>query len=523
MDGQRSADFAGRPTAEQGLDGTGGGMGSKMGNEILAGPPPAEHWTPAWHKRRRNDEIRALSDRLAGDWDLWRKRNYYFHAATERYLRFLVSPGRRILELGCATGSLLAALRPSFGVGIDISTKMIEIARAKHPELTFIVGDAEDAHCLATISGPFDIILMVDTIGSLDDLQSTFANLHPLCNSETRIIVAYHSHLWEPILRTAERLGLKSPSVMQNWLSSDDISAILALADFEEIQREWCILVPKRLLGLGTFINRFIAPLPIIRRLCVRNFGVFRSRLAPIQEIRSATVIIPCRNERGNIEAAVNRIPQLVDDLEILFVEGHSSDGTLVEIHRVIANYPHKDIKVVAQDGSGKGDAVRKGMTTARGDVIVILDADLTLPPEELPKFLDALASGKGEFVNGSRLVYPLEKQSMRYLNFIANVLFSKIFSFILNQRITDTLCGTKVFRKRHYQRIAEDRLYFGDFDPFGDFDLIFGATKQSLKFIEVPIRYAARRYGETNISRFRHGWLLAKMVVFSFRKLKAF
>jgi glycosyltransferase involved in cell wall biosynthesis len=189
----------------------------------------------------------------------------------------------------------------------------------------------------------------------------------------------------------------------------------------------------------------------------------------------------------------------------------------------VIGQYPDHDIKVLAQDGKGKGDAVRKAFEHARGDVLMILDADLTMPPEALPKFYEALASGKGEFINGTRLVYPMENDAMRFLNWVANRVFSWLFTWLLNQRFTDTLCGTKVLAKGHYQQIARNRNYFGDFDPFGDFDLIFGAAKANLKIIEIPIKYASRKYGETQISRFRHGWLLLRMVVFAFRKLKAF
>jgi glycosyltransferase involved in cell wall biosynthesis len=313
------------------------------------------------------------------------------------------------------------------------------------------------------------------------------------------------------------------PQGQQNWLSTEDISNLLALSDFEVVKREWRQLLPRRLLGLGYLVNRFIAPIAVIRRACLRNYIVARPLGTRQRLPMSATVLVPCRNERGNIEAAVQRIPRFCEDIEILFVEGHSQDGTLAEIERVISAYPDLDIKVLVQDGKGKGDAVRKGFANARGEVLMILDADLTMPPEALPKFYDVLVSGKGEFVNGSRLVYPMEQEAMRFLNLLANQVFSWLFSWLLNQRFTDTLCGTKVLTKKHYEQIAANRSYFGDFDPFGDFDLIFGACKLNLKVVEVPITYASRRYGETQISRFRHGLMLLRMVVFAFKKLKAF
>jgi SAM-dependent methyltransferase len=471
----------------------------------------------------RKARIRAWYDALAEGWERWRRRNAYFHEESLRYLRFLIPAGASVLELGCATGSLLAALAPARGLGVDISPRMVEIARRMHPHLAFAVADIEDLSLLEDLVGPFDFILLCDSIGTLEDIQGSFLNLHRLCRPQTRIVIAYHSGLWEPILRAAERLGLKSPTTAQSWLSADDIGAILGLADFEEIKREWRILCPKRLLGLGPFVNRYLAPLPWLRRLCLRHFVVLRSLRAAPAVPRSASVIVPCRNERGNIEPLMRRLPPFAPELEIIFVEGHSRDGTLAEIDRVIAAYPDRDIKRAVQTGIGKGDAVRQGFALARGETLMILDADLTVAPEDLPKFYEALATGKGELVNGTRLVYPMEGEAMRTLNFIANKLFSIAFSFLLNQRITDTLCGTKALRRESYARIASGRAYFGEFDPFGDFDLIFGAAKQNLKIIEIPVRYGARRYGRTQISRFRHGWLLLRMVFFALRKLKTF
>lgn len=471
----------------------------------------------------RKRAIRELSDKLASRRRDWIARNRYYYAEDRRYMRFLLRENLRVLDLGCGTGELLAALKPAHGVGVDFSAPMIEIARREHPEYDFRVGDVEDPAVIAGLEGPFDVILLSDTIGSLDDCQATLEALHPLCDRDTRIVIAYYGTLWEPVLRLAEMIGLKMPQMTQNWLSTTDIAAILELADFDVIKREWRQLLPFKLLGLGSLINRFLGPLPLLRRLCLRSYLVARSARTEGLDAPSATVLVPCRNERGNIEAAVTRLPRFCDDIEILFVEGHSSDGTLAEIERVIAAHPERDIKVAVQDGKGKGDAVRKGFDMARGDVLMILDADLTVPPEDLPKFYDALVSGKGEYINGTRLVYPMERQAMRVLNLVANQIFSLLFTWLLNQRFTDTLCGTKVLSRVHYRMIADNRSYFGDFDPFGDFDLIFGAAKLNLKVAEVPIRYQSRSYGSTQISRFRHGWMLLRMVVFAFFKLKAF
>lgn len=471
----------------------------------------------------RKSAIRDLADKLAPERDRWIQRSGFYYKEDYRYLQFLVPPASRILDLGCGTGKLLAFLKPSFGVGVDFSPGMIEVARRNYPELEFHVGDIESAEDLEQIQGTFDIILLSDTIGCLEDCDSTLRHLRRFCTQDTRLIITYYSRLWEPLLAVAEKIGIKMPQERQNSLSTGDIVNLLELAGFEVIKREWRQLIPSFFLGIGWLLNRFMAPLPGIRQFCLRNYIVARSMPQIDRQPKSVTVLVPCRNEKGNIESAVRRLPRFAPDMEIMFVEGHSKDNTLEEIHRVIAAYPDLDIKVLVQEGKGKGDAVRKGFDNARGEVLMILDADLTVPPEVLPKFYDALISGSGEFINGTRLVYPMEKDAMRFLNWLANQAFSVLFTWLLNQRFTDTLCGTKVLTQAHYRRIEANRSYFGDFDPFGDFDLIFGAAKLNLKVREIPITYASRVYGTTQISRFRHGWLLLKMVVFAFRKLKAF
>ncbi|MDE1930200.1 MAG: glycosyltransferase [Alphaproteobacteria bacterium] len=476
---------------------------------------------PARPLSPRKQRLREISDRWAPERDAFIAKNRAFHDDDRRYLGFLIPQGLRVLEIGCGTGGLLAALKPEKGVGVDISEPMIARARAAYPALDFVVGDIEDPATIAGLPGPFDVIVIADAIGMLDDCQGTFQSLLALCRPDTRLVVAYHNYLWEPVLRLAEIFKLRMPEPLTNWLRPADIANLLELAGFEPVRTEWRQLIPKRLFGIGTLINRVIATLPFIRKLCLRHYLVARPRPSGERENLSASVIVPCRNERGNVPAIVARIPQFCDDIEIVFVEGGSSDGTWDEIVRVKAANPGRDIKLFKQDGRGKGDAVRKGFAHARGDMLMILDADMTTAPEELPKFYAPLAAGYGEFINGTRLVYPLEHDSMRLINRIGNHLFSLLFTWLLNQRFTDTLCGTKALRRQHYERIAKGRAYFGEFDPFGDFDLIFGASKLSLKVVEVPVRYAARTYGTTNISRFRHGWLLLRMVGFAFWKLK--
>lgn len=469
----------------------------------------------------RKQQILRMADQLASQRIAWKRKNAYFHEQDEAFLDFLVLPGSRVLDLGCGPGDLLASLKPAVGVGVDFSAAMIEQARARHPTLQFLQADIEDAEALDAIEGPFDFIIISDTIGSLDDCQASLQLLHRHCRPQTRIIVSYYSHLWEPLLRVGEWLKLKMPQPAQNYLSPDDITNLLEIAGFEVVKREWRQLLPRRLLGVGHLVNCSLAVLPLLRRLCLRHYVVARSRRVGVPTLRSCSVVIPCRNEKGNIESAILRTPAFCEDMEFLFVEGHSQDGTLEEIQRVIEAYPDRDIKLHVQQGIGKADATYAGFDQARGDVLMILDADLTMPPEHLDKFWHAIAEGQGEYINGSRLVYPMEAEAMRFLNHLANRMFSTLFSWLLNQRYTDTLCGTKVLARADYLRLKANRNYFGDFDPFGDFFLIFGASRLSLKMVEIPIPYRARRYGETQIQRFRHGWQLLRMVAFAFVRLK--
>ena len=350
-------------------------------------------------------------------------------------------------------------------------------------------------------------------------MQQILERLHRVSHPGTRLIVNYYSSLWRPILALGRALGMISNAPQSNWLTTADIRGLMELSDWDTLVVQPRILCPARALGIGTFINRWFAPL--LTWFCLTVFCVARPARARGTGPLTVSVVIPARNEAGNIEAAVLRTPEMGAGTELIFVEGHSKDNTWDEIERVAREHPERRIKILRQSGRGKGDAVRAGFAVAEGDLFMILDADLTVPPEEMLKFYDAIVSGRAEFANGSRLVYPMEKAAMRFLNLCANKTFGILFTWILGQPLKDTLCGTKVLRRADYERIAANRAYFGDFDPFGDFDLLFGAARLNMKIIDVPIRYRDRTYGSTNIHRWRHGWLLLRMVLFAARKLK--
>ena len=445
----------------------------------------------------------------------------FYHLLLRHYYRFFVPEGLRILELGCGHGDLLADLNTSLGVGVDFAEEMVRCASEKHPELSFLVADAHGFQ----FNHQFDVVILSDLANDLWDLQSVLQNVYQHCHSGTRLILNFYNNLWRLPLGAVRCLGLGAELLEQNWFSPNDVVNLLQLAGFEVIKHQAFILVPLNIPLVSALLNRILVHLVPFRWFAMTNFVIARPRPATIynttKELPSVSVIVPARNEAGNIDTILRRIPEMGKGTEIVFVEGHSTDNTYETIVQSLATFPERNCKVMRQAGKGKGDAVRLGFGKASGDVLMILDADMTVPPEDLKRFFDAIVEGNGEFINGVRLVYPLEDQSMRFFNILGNKFFSLAFSWLLGQPIKDTLCGTKVLWRRDYTKIVDNRAYFGNFDPFGDFDLIFGAAKLNLKIVEMPVRYRARIYGDTNISRWRHGWLLLKMVGFAAKRIK--
>ena len=462
------------------------------------------------------EDIRQFFEKSSGTREKWKRRNRFYHKAIEKYISFIIPEGKRVLEIGCSNGDLLNATKPAYGTGIDFASGFVENARKKYPNLVFYHDDVENLK----LNDTFDYIILSDLVNCLWDVQTALHNIRKLCHPQTRIVISQYNYFWEPLLKTGEFLGLKLRQPAQNWFSISDIDNILQLEGYQLIKVERKLLLPKYVPILNFLFNKVLANLPLINHLNLVNFMVARLVLGEDQPY-SVSIVVPARNEKGNIENAVRRTPEFGKSMEFIFVEGNSSDNTFDEMLRVQQAWPDKNIKVMKQSGKGKGNAVREGFEAATGEVLMILDADLTMPPEELPKFYDALRYNKGEFINGCRLVYPMEKNAMRFLNLLANKFFGWFFSFILGQRLKDTLCGTKVLYKTDYQKIISNRSYFGDFDPFGDFDLLFGAAKLNLKITEIVIRYRDREYGSTQISRFKHGWLLIRMSLFAARKIK--
>jgi ubiquinone/menaquinone biosynthesis C-methylase UbiE len=473
----------------------------------------------AQDQARHTDARRSHWSNVAGQFGKFGANRYYHRRLRDVYAAHVPS-GQRVLELGCGTGELLACVQPSLGVGIDLSPVMVAEARARHPQLSFHVGDAHD---LSTLEDQFDVVILSDLLNDLWDVQAVLSQVARVSHAGTRVVLNNYSRLWEQPLSAAAFLGLARPRLPQSWLTVEDVANLLYLSGFEVIKQWPEVIWPVATPVVAGLANRYLAKLWPFRLLALTNMIVARPRPreAVAGEAWRVSVIVPARNEAGNIEQIFTRTPEMGAGTELVFIEGHSKDDTYQIIEQAIARHPQRRTQLARQEGMGKGDAVRLGFRMAQGDVLMILDADLTVPPEDLPRFFDALWKGDAEFANGVRLVYPMEKEAMRFFNLLGNKFFSLAFSWMLGQPIKDTLCGTKVLTKANYERIAAGRRYFGDFDPFGDFDLLFGAARLSLKIVDVPIRYRERTYGTTNIQRWRHGWLLIRMVAFAARRLK--
>ncbi len=452
----------------------------------------------------------------------WRGVTAYYHQCLEHLYARLTPPGSRVLELGCGRGNVLAATRPAVGVGVDLSTEMLRIARSRYPDLRFIHADVLDLD----VGESFDVIILSDLVNDVWDVQSAFevARRHALPHS--RLLLNFYSHVWQLPLQAAGRVGLASPKLGKNWITREDADHLLGLAGFETVRHFTELLWPVRTPLLDTVCNRYLARLWPFSMLALSHVMIARPR--PNRPVAGAhasdlrvSVIVPARNEAGNISAIMEAVPEMGAGTELIFVEGGSTDDTYEVIRRTIEEHPQRTAMLLRQPGRGKADAVRAGFARATGDVFMIYDADMTVPSDDLVRFYRALRDNVGEFINGSRLVYPMESGAMQYFNLVANRLFGLTFSWLLGQSIKDTLCGTKVLSREHYEQIAANRSHFGDFDPFGDFDLLFGAANLNLKIVDLPIRYRERTYGSTNIDRWRHGLLLLRMVAFAARRIK--
>ncbi len=483
-----------------------------MQDEVIPGPLPAALTERKSFVERIYQEQLPTRERAVN-----RARYYYFNL--KRLLKFIVEPGRRVLQIHCDIGHLLDAVAPARGLGIHPSAGHLEIARKNYPDLEFRQMDAHDFAC----DEKFDYVMLCNAIGDIVDVEATLLRCQKVMAPESRLVLVWTNYLWQPVFKLAERIGLKSRQPTLNWFSPSDVENLLSLTGFEPVKENQALLLPVYVPFVSWFLNSVLARIPPFHRLCYVKSLVAR----PVKTPRTlaqprVSVIVPCKNEVDNIQAAVERIPALGSHTEIVFCDDKSTDGTAEKVREMQRLHPEKDIKLVEGPGVCKSLNVWAGFDAAQGDVLMILDADLTTLPEELPYFYAAIAEGRGEFINGSRMVYPMAEDAMKPLNVLGNKLFSLAFSYLLGQRIKDTLCGTKVLWKKDYERMKALRGTWGVMDRWGDYELIFGAAKLNLKIVDLPVHYVERIHGETKMTkRFKNAAVMARMCLAALVRLR--
>jgi hypothetical protein len=452
-------------------------------------------------------KVSGQFDAIADQFEFLRKKNYYYHQEIGRFYKDVVPKGKNVLEIGCACGNLLDELEPGYGVGLDISPKMIEIAIRKYPRINFIKSMIEDYEP----GIKFDYVIISNLLEHIFDLYDFFNVLRPKISPSTKLIITGINPIWEPLMRLATSLRMRTPIQMKNFVTCKDIENILCVSGYEVIESGYRVFFPKKAPFISYFLNKLIPRLPLFKNLCVAQYIIAR----PKQELRtdrslSCSVIIPCHNEEGNVRGCVEKVPRMGDYTEILVVDDGSQDKTAAIVKDMQNKI--KNLRLVSYTPNrGKGHAVRTGFDSAKGDILIILDADMAVLPEELVKFYEVLASRQAEFVNGTRMIYDMAPGAMRFINFMGNKIFGIILSFIMGQRNTDTLCGTKAFYKSDYMNFRMGKC------PWGDFDLLFGAAKMKLKTVEIPVHYYPRLEGESKMKAFRHGMQLLKMCWYGF------
>jgi hypothetical protein len=470
--------------------------------------------TPQFEELRRS--IREKNDSIAGRRERWIRHNDYYYGQITHTLRYIIPEGSKVLFLRCSTGFLLNALRPSVGVGMDDSREQVAIARKLYPHLRFLEGSPENIR----LRQKFEYIVIA-SLEDIVDIRGVLESVKDCADRHTRILVMHYNFLWHPLVQLAEALRLKIPQHLHNWLSREDVSNLLRLSGYEPIHTKKIVLFPFYIPFLSSLLNRLLARLPLFRGLTMMRVAVARLPEAR-RRAYSVSVVVPCKNEAGNIEAAVERIPEMGKGTEIIFGDDKSTDGTADKIRAMMRKYRKRKIRLVNSPGINKAENVWTCFERATGEILMILDADLTVPPEELPYFYEAIAGGSGEFINGSRLVYPMQGEAMRFINIVGNKFFSMMFSYILDNRIKDTLCGTKVFWRRDYLETKKLRGTWGMRDRWGDYELIFGAAKLHRAIVDLPVHYTERTYGETKMTkRFGNGWIMLRMCIVSLRKIK--
>ncbi len=466
---------------------------------------------------KRKQEIVKYLKKIIPIREHWVRKNKYYYDLLLNFLKFNIQENSKVLQIKIDTGFFLNKINSIYSLGIEEDQEFIRHLKRAYPHNNFEYGIPEDIK----IDKKFDYVLSINSIGLIVDVKKFFDQLHKVIDDNSRIIIVYYSKLWEYILKFAEHIGFKIKTPEQNWLSNDDIENLLNLSGFEIVKKHSLILMPIPIPIISGLLNS-LSKLPFINKLCFIQSVIARRIPENKPRAFSCSVVVPCRNEEGNIVEIVKRIPQLGSHTELIFVDDKSTDNTRRCIEQVIADYPQMDIKLIDGPGIGKAQAVWRGFKAAGGEILFILDADLAVPPEELIHFYSIMVSGKAEFVNGSRLIYPMQGRAMHIFNLIGNKFFSFLFSYILGQKIKDTLCGTKVLFRNDFKKMQKFIGTWGIKDRWGDYELLFGASRINLKIVDFPVHYCQRHSGFSKMTgRLKNGIIMLSMCLAAYKKIK--
>ncbi len=454
---------------------------------------------------------RAHFDSIAQRWDFWRDKNRYYHDSLAEFVRGVGPPDGNVLEVGAGTGDLLASVPAAHAVGLNLSKRLNELASAKHPLLDLRTFEID--HISLPDGFTADHVVMVNMLDHVHDIWELVESLQPHLGEHSLLLLTTTNPLWAPVMRLGGRLGWRVPDSPRNYLTSRDIASVLALQGIDVVESGFLLPAPKRVPVVADLLNLIVPDVPVLRY--ASSVQYLAARVRCVRRPLSVSVVIPCHNEEGNIAECIARTPDFGRSTEVVVVDDGSRDETRAVVRSVMQRDPR--VRLVAYDTNhGKANAVRAGFDAATGDVLMILDADMTVAPEDLPKFLKPLQDGTADFVNGTRLVYPMAGQAMPLANFLGNKAFCFLTSWALRQRVSDTLCGTKALFRADYEKlpiVGKDR--------WGDFDLLFGAARSRLRILEIPVHYGDRKSGDSKMNVRRDGWLFLKACLAGWRSLR--
>lgn len=444
------------------------------------------------------EEVRNHFEAIAVEYDYWKKRNNYYYSLLKGFFKKHIPAGSSVVEFGCATGDILASCQPKRGLGIDLSEAFVELARKKHPQYQFIAADAEK------FSGEekFDFCIMSDLLDHVSDIPAVIERAHEILKPGGKLIISTINPLWNPVFGVLERLHMKMPEGPHCFIPNRFIEFFCQMNGFKTTKGA-LIFIPVRIPLISPLLNKIMPRVPVILETCWVQTLVAQKLQGP-QKKTSCTILITVYNEEKNIEACIRRIPALNREYEILVVNDGSTDATASIVDKLQREF--KDLRMISfEQNKGKAIAVEKGIEEARKDAVVILDADMAVAPEEIPLFLEPLDTNVADFVNGTRLVYDMEKKAMAQIRRIANYTLALMFSAVIKCRITDTLCGTKAFLKKNFMgiKISEER--------WGDLVLLCAASSKGLRIAEIPISYHTRIAGESKMRFFSDGALFMR------------